>query len=59
MAITQNRNGANHNSGHGANDNGHTGSNGGHGEDAPKAGNGENGGTNTIGCGGGCPTCGG
>jgi hypothetical protein len=49
MAITQNRNGASHNSGHGANANGVNGANGGVGVDAPKAGNGENGGTNTIG----------
>ena len=53
MAITQNRNGASHNSGHGANANGASGggigASGGVGQDAQKGGVGENGGTNTMG----------
>ena len=52
MGITQRNNGASSNSGHGTNANGASGgsigSNGGVGGDAPKAGTGTNGGTNSI-----------
>jgi hypothetical protein len=62
MAITQNRNGASHNSSHGTNANGASGggigASGGVGQDAQKGGVGENGGTNTMGIGGCGSTCG-